>query len=664
MRWPKQELLTVKLPKARKTKWSVTAKVYKGLLLLDCFYDTVKKGRYVIDPEGRHEFFSEKWKVCGIEYATEGWYGWGPRPDQERDSKIIADFCKCDEKRAIRGIEMMEFQYNNAKLKRAHERKYARIKARMEKIPQLPEKFLLWIEGYFQDYGLKFEGKDLYYCTACNRIESGKIKAGKKTICVGGKTIIGTRRKEVIQKEKFLLLQDCGDQCVARYFDVVARYTKDGVYMSRVESIRMLMGKTGERPLSIFYGQDYRTDEDQQWWDTNPRNFRWGSAYCFSDGVNEALKGTRYDKLGIPFMAAKGWKLQYNNLMANYPVAGAYEYIAKMGLERLLKEETENRLSIYGCYTDLWLQGKTAEDVLKISMQRIHRLKAANGSQCYLKWLKLEEANAVFQYKIPEETIRFMDENKIYPSDLNFIRDRMTDAKSAHFIERQMKQYKKNASYIIDQWKDYLSMAERLGLDVYDEIIFRPKELLKRHDSLVEEINSVEEDEQAEAMKTKFPKAEGILKRIKAIYEYEGNDFIIMVPTTIKQIMADSKELHHCAGASERYYERIEAHETYIMFLRKKTLPQRAWYTLEVEPGGTVRQKRSEYNRQPDLQKVNTYIKEWQKNLKDRMDEEQRILQEESRLKRIAEMDQLKESENTRDNQLYNLLSGDLLEVI
>ena len=128
--------------------------------------------------------------------------------------------------------------------------------------------------------------------------------------------------------------------------------------------------------------------------------------------------------------------------------------------------------------------------------------------------------------------------------------------------------------------------------------------------------------------------------------------------------MADSKELHHCAGASERYYERIEAHETYIMFLRKKTLPQRAWYTLEVEPGGTVRQKRSEYNRQPDLQKVNTYIKEWQKNLKDRMDEEQRTLQEESRLKRIAEMDQLKESENTRDNQLYNLLSGDLLEVI
>ena len=46
------------------------------------------------------------------------------------------------------------------------------------------------------------------------------------------------------------------------------------------------------------------------------------------------------------------------------------------------------------------------------------------------------------------------------------------------------------------------------------------------------------------------------------------------------------------------------------------------------------------------------------------MDEEQRTLQEESRLKRIAEMDQLKESENTRDNQLYNLLSGDLLEVI
>lgn len=662
MRWPKQELLALNLPKAKNTGWRVTAQVYKNLLILDCFHNLIRKGRYVIDREGRHEFFSGKWTACTLEYATSGWWSPDPKPDQKKDETIIVGFCGLGS--GITGVKLMESKYNDAKRKSAYGRKYARIKARMEKIPEFPENFLPWIEEHFQDYGIKFEGADLFYCSACNRIEPGKIKANQKITCSGGKPIIGTRRTEVIQKEKFLLLQDCGDECVARYFDVQARYTREGVYMSRVESIRMFMGKTGDRSLTIFYGQRYATEEDQEWWDNNPINRRWGSAYCFPLGAEEALRGTRYDRLGIPFMASKAWKLQYNNLMANYPVAGAYEYIAKMGLERLMQEETEKKLSLYGCYTNLRLDGKTAERVLKLDMQRIHRLKAANGGECYLEWLRLEEVNKVFKYKIPEETIRFMDKNGIYPSDLNFIRNRMTDAKSAHFIERQMKQYKKAASYIIDQWKDYLSMAERLGIDVDDEIIFRPKELLKRHDDLLEEINSAKEDEQAEEMKKKFPKAESILKSIKKIYEYEGEDFIITVPTSIKQIMEDSRKLHHCAGASERYYERIESHETYIMFLRKKSLPQRAWYTLEVEPGGTVRQKRSEFNRQPDLKTVNAYIKEWQKTLKDRLDEQQKTLQEESRLKRVQEMDQLKSSKNVRDNQLYDLLQGDLLEAI
>ena len=59
--------------------------------------------------------------------------------------------------------------------------------------------------------------------------------------------------------------------------------------------------------------------------------------------------------------------------------------------------------------------------------------------------------------------------------------------------------------------------------------------------------------------------------------------------------------LHHCVGndgAGERYYDRMERRESFIMFLRRTEEPNDPYYTLEIEPDGTVRQKRTLFDRQ------------------------------------------------------------------
>lgn len=91
-----------------------------------------------------------------------------------------------------------------------------------------------------------------------------------------------------------------------------------------------------------------------------------------------------------------------------------------------------------------------------------------------------------------------------------------------------------------------------------------------------------------------------------------------------------------------RYYERISSEESYIVFLRYTDKPSRPWYTLEIEPGGTIRQKRSYSNEQySDLQEAVPFLKEWQQVVQKRMDEKERKLAVESKEKRNKEFEEL-----------------------
>ena len=113
---------------------------------------------------------------------------------------------------------------------------------------------------------------------------------------------------------------------------------------------------------------------------------------------------------------------------------------------------------------------------------------------------------------------------------------------------------------------------------------------------------------------------ENIYKKIRKIYEYDGAEYIIRVPDGAKAILEESRFLDHCIQRGTRYFERIAKRESYIFFMRRKADPNTPWYTLEVEPGGTVRQKRSYNNDQyADLEDAKPFIAEWQQVVQGRM---------------------------------------------
>ena len=127
--------------------------------------------------------------------------------------------------------------------------------------------------------------------------------------------------------------------------------------------------------------------------------------------------------------------------------------------------------------------------------------------------------------------------------------------------------------------------------------------------------------------------------------------------------------LNHCVGSSQRYWERIECHETYILFLRRVSELNIPYYTLEVEPDGTVRQKRTKFDRQEaDIEKATEFLLEWQQVVARRLTTHDREKAAESRVLREQEFDQMRRDDvrihigDLAGQRLIDVLTADLME--
>lgn len=207
-----------------------------------------------------------------------------------------------------------------------------------------------------------------------------------------------------------------------------------------------------------------------------------------------------------------------------------------------------------------------------------------------------------------------------------------------------------------------------------------PLDLKRRHDEMLQErhknarANSLKNmaryiEREAADLESKY-NIEQVMRKIKKTYEYDGERYIIRVPEGAKDILRESSFLDHCIQRGTRYFERIATRESYILFLRKKSDPNTPWYTLEVEPGGTIRQKRSYNNEQfSDLDDAKPFLAEWQQAIQRRMEDVEIGLAEKSRAIRNREFAELKEKGSVirtgshAGQLLVDELMRDLMEV-
>lgn len=576
------------------------------------------------------------------------------------------------------GLLEYQLKVRADELKQRHKRETDPWDLDLEQTPELPKDWERWVDkvGITENYifyQYRRKGAETGYCTFCEKeVAVRKPRHNKAGYCPRCRhkityKSIGKAGTVVTEREHMYLMQRCEDGFILREFYGYRKYPKGDYKNPECSSweVRRAIYDHHAHPLSAYYWGLYKQSET-----------RWISTYFCDPGWCGDGKGRVYGKT-LPALAARelhrtgliesiqdSQKIDPEKYLAVLERVPQLEQLAKAHLPALVMECVGDYYNFQDAFKNL--KSGSLLKLLGIDSQQLRRLRENRGGRQFLTWLQYEKATGKY---LPDKAVAWFCSENILPDTLRFITDRMSVVQIYNYIRRQMREAHMKSGEVLTTWSDYLSMACRLKMDTGDAIIYRVRKLRQRHDELVKLCGQKELAIRAGEVLEKYPHVEDIYQDIKEIYGYAGEDYTVIVPSRIEEIMAEGEKLHHCVGSSDRYWERIERNESYVLFLRRVSRPDDSYYTLEIEPDGTVRQKRTMYDRQKeDIKDAEKFLREWQKAISKRITAKERGLAEKSRILRNEEFTQLRENQiiihtgDLRGQLLADVLMKDLME--
>lgn len=638
-----------------------------------------------LDKENRqfltYDHLEKKWrdaKLDRLEWHGRNYYAtcWV----SEEDAALVQDYFSGERGGAL-GI--LDFQRNvrDEQLERRHKRITDPWDQDLAQVPELPKDWAHWadkvaVRENFIFYHYKRGGAKTGYCTFCGKEVpiSGHPyhnKEGRCTRCRHPVVFKALGRAGYFQTDKYYayLIQRCRDGFVIREFWANRTYRKDRLPHSEPywhEFRRSIYDHSGE-VRSYYWGMYCQ------------RETRWiAGSPCYYAYYGDQ-SGRVYGKT-LPSLEKK--ELRQTGLaewIRSHPITDPEKYLAvwkrlpqmeqiwKAGLQRLTKECFNNCDSVRKLVLCPSEPGLIR--ALGLDASKFRRLRQLDGDTETLAWLQLEKKTG---QRIPDEMLHWFQKERISAKDLLFIADRMSLVQIKNYLQRQKQYFDGSCRQALTTWQDYLAMAERLHYDTSDEIVYRVHKLRQRHDELVLQGEAGSLEEQAEKMAAKYPHVDAICMELQNKYAYTDEEYTVIAPQNIFEIIKEGRMLHHCVGndgAGERYYDRIERRESFILFLRRTDEPNDPYYTLEIEPDGTVRQKRTLFDRQhEDIEQATEFLLKWQKVIAARLTGSDLELAERSRELRKEEFIQMQKDRviihtgHLAGRLLAEVLLADLME--
>lgn len=547
----------------------------------------------------------------------------------------------------------------------------------LHKVPMLPKDWDNWVRktGTLKNYifyEYKKSGVKEGYCTWCEKtvpVKGAKHNKTSKCSCCNRPIeykSVNRMAREVSSSETVYLLQRCGEKVVLREFIAQKVYDKESYMDLQFECTerRRILYDENFQGTEFYYGL-YKGDFKGWIQGTLKHGFLYREPTEYEEG---RVYGKSLSSLAKKELKKTGFVEMLKKYKKISPVTYFYVYNAFPNLERLIKA------NLFGLVEDVFdsykrpgiTDNSDLAKALGIDKFRMGRLRQKQGSLLYLEWLKYEKKKSTV---IADETIDWFVHNGIHPDKIQFIVDRMSVLQVKNYLQKQQRGSGRTIKSLISTWEDYLDMAKRAKVDINDKIIYRARYLLKRHEEMIQLIESLDLELKVAEINEKYPGVEKVCKQIREKYAYEGKDYKVIVPTGTEDILNEGRYLHHCINKKDVYFSRIIDGESYILFLRKTENADAHYYTLEVEPDAVIRQKRTEFDRQKaDIDDVTNFLKSWQKEVQKRLKKEDYEAAKRSRRLRECEIKDLRKKKvrihgEFRGELLADILERDLLEV-
>ena len=426
------------------------------------------------------------------------------------------------------------------------------------------------------------------------------------------------------------------------------------------ESARIFLRNGKER---TFYAKYSYLTREVFWDDANFGYFDPGGMIRIENGPiypytfrKSLTKGTKYQYSALEQLRKEpGFSpIEYLQRYEKYPVL---EQMVKAGLRKLALQMDLSKLN---------LKAKKPWELFGLTKDAFHRLRQINGGKEEILWFQYMEQQHL---TLPNAVICGMAKEGIAPANISGVP--LSPTVIYNYLKRQATGCKgrRRMRELLGTWEDYLSMASYLKMPMDQDMVLRPRDLLLAHREVLSQCGGREKGLRVVEIANKFPRVETVLASIKEKYEYVGKTFSIVVPEKIEQIIEEGQALKHCLDRSDRYFERIAKQESYIVFLRRTKAMEQPYYTLEIEPDGTTRQKRTVGdNQNNDYHRAEKFLKKWQAAIRPRLSQEDFERQEISRQLRMYELESLRNDKVTVHGGIHagellaDILEADLME--
>lgn len=577
-------------------------------------YLSAGEDRYITYLQRKGEWSQAKMRnLPGAEWDWDNIYKnryWIAGPEEEVVRKYLG---VQDRRRSIQDI-IEEWQTNAM-----HRKEIKEIDRVMGQITETPADFGLWVrrEAFWGQQYLFYDArKRTAYCTACKQTMRADLRSthNQHVTCPScGRRVMAkswSRQESLVDTQKAALIQRIPEGIIVRKFHCRKKLALERDWQEEVniaEESRRLYSR------ALVPVRDYEYTFFKQYgplrWCKSPYIDISGSAVVYPGNLAELRKGMDLSDIPLEIMLEreKGERITIDRILHPDRLTG---YLIHAGLTRLAIEHMERVLR------DVDKKAGTAREALGIDGNRIHRLKELNGGRIALAWLQYEQETGK---KIPQETLERLEERRLTKGDLEeILACGITPQRAMNYLDKQ----KGGQEEVLTEWRDYLGMARREGMDTDDDIVRFPKDLRRRHNELVERRN---ERENRKKIK-RYKKIDAQIRthiHEAARYYWEDEDYMIVPAARCEELMREGQILHHCVGASTTYMDKMAAGRTWILFLRHKKDVDDPWYTIEIDmETDEIRQWYSAYDRQPEYQKVRKILNKFLRSVKKKREKE------------------------------------------
>ena len=620
---------------------------------LSITYIDVKAEKWISTTDG-------KWTEALLEnikatYAHQPKTFWGAKDvSTQEDTDLCNRMLGTDENSVYEAVREWQDEVRAKANKKKAERRKADWDRMMDLLPEEPKGFMEWAacEGTIDDNFLIFKrngAKTEVYCTNCGKTfettEKMRHNKGKKThwnyrsectgYCRNCHHIFDTkswRKQKELQTESCVVLpQVTGEYISMQSFWVRKIFKKKQLLPDALEKWEQEV-RIYEN-LRVFVDPKTFESKDSFKWDVVPslgnkgcwRRVRF-SGYGRRQYAYQIDSGKMYMDNADEICEASGMRRMLyercqgserenpQRLLITMAKKKYLEYLFRAGLNRLAEEVLRNPY-----WVELNEEARSLKDLLAVDGQTLRIMKDIDGHYEMISLLK--EIKHLGQ-KVDIETLKLMNTQKIWLLDLPLDETGLTVQRLMNYLRKQAQKEGRKTKIVLQEYKDYLNIAEKLGYDTRDEIVCRTPDLKKMHDRYTEYYNKNKEGiRESNANKNYRQIAEESGKNAEH-FRYEKEGLKILVPERASDIIREGREQHHCVGANDTYMKRMDKGESYILFLRKKEDLKKPYYTLEVTWDGKVRQSYGAYDRKPDEEKVNEWLRCFERAIKRRTKKE------------------------------------------